>query len=589
MIASNFKKFLLDDRILHVLEKIGYKEPTPIQEMAIPKILEGVDVIASAQTGTGKTAAFLLPVLHRFTEPFQRLSKGPRMVVLVPTRELAMQVAAEAKKYSANTPGIKIACIYGGVPYQVQRKALSKNLDILVATPGRLIDLMEQNQADLSQVEFFVLDEADRMLDMGFIGPVEQIAAQMPKNHQTLLFSATIDKKILHLSKKLQKDPVEIRFKVDEATSTQIEQKLYYVDGIKHKMKVLDHILENTDISQAIVFTATKRKADELADHIQASGYKSGALHGDMNQRQRTRTIGRLREGNIQFLVATDVAARGIDISTLSHVINFDLPTQSEDFVHRIGRTGRAGATGIAISFATYAEDSLLKEISSLMKTSMVLETIAGMEPSARKTYAGPLSDRSKKRPSGGGRRESFGKRDREERSDRKNNSRDNFKQYDRPRRDREDRQEKPKPFANRGNRRDDAGFGERRSERERPSFENKRFTKREDSDFGERRREREERSSFEGKRFNKREDIGFGERRREREESSSFEGKRFGKGEKSDFGERRRERKERSSFEAKRFGKREKSGFGARGPRKEQKFEKPLKPKFFRTLSVGE
>src|ERR1700733_1049620 len=196
-----FKNFCLDERILNVIEKIGYKEPTPIQNMAIPKILEGLDLVATAQTGTGKTAAFLLPVLHRLAAPYHRQSKGPRLVVLVPTRELAMQVATEAKKYSAELRGTSIACIYGGVPYDVQRKSLSKNLDILIATPGRLIDLMEQNRVDLSKVEVFILDEADRMLDMGFIGPVEQIASHMPEIRQTLLFSATIDKKILHLSK----------------------------------------------------------------------------------------------------------------------------------------------------------------------------------------------------------------------------------------------------------------------------------------------------------------------------------------------------------------------------------------------------
>jgi superfamily II DNA/RNA helicase len=406
-----FKNFSLDQRILNVLEKIGYKEPTPIQNMAIPKILEGLDLVASAQTGTGKTAAFLLPVLHKLTAPYNRQSKGPRLVILVPTRELAMQVANEAKRYSAELFGTHIACIYGGVSYDVQKKMLSKNLDILVATPGRLIDLMEQNRVDLSRVEVFVLDEADRMLDMGFIGPVEQIASHMPELRQTLLFSATIDKKILHLSKKLQKDPIEIRFQVDQPTSTQIEQKLYYVDGIKHKMRLLDHLLENTDIGQAIVFTATKRKADELADHLQTKGYSSGSLHGDMNQRQRTRTVARLREGKIKFLVATDVASRGIDVATLSHVINFDLPAQSEDFIHRIGRTGRAGATGIAISFATHQEERVLKEISKLTKSPMMPHIIVGLEPSLASKSISQANTFSQRRHNSDKRTHSFEKK----------------------------------------------------------------------------------------------------------------------------------------------------------------------------------
>lgn len=422
-----FKNFCLDERILNVIEKIGYKEPTPIQNMAIPKILEGLDLVASAQTGTGKTAAFLLPVLHKLAAPYNRQSKGPRLVVLVPTRELAMQVAAEARKYSAELRGTQIACIYGGVPYTIQKKSLSKNLDILVATPGRLIDLMEQNRVDLSKVEVFILDEADRMLDMGFIGPVEQIASHMPAMRQTLLFSATIDKKILHLSKKLQKDPIEIRFQVDQATSTQIEQKLYYVDGIKHKMRLLEHLLENTDISQAIVFTATKRKADELADHLQTKGYSSSSLHGDMNQRQRTRTIARLREGKIKFLVATDVAARGIDVATLSHVINFDLPAQSEDFIHRIGRTGRAGATGIAISFATYQEEGILREICKLTKNPMSSQVIEGMEPSSKSAQPSQKNFSNRDRVRGGRNRISNRGRVSDQSSERNPNQRNFF------------------------------------------------------------------------------------------------------------------------------------------------------------------
>lgn len=381
---SSFSHFNLDERILKALQEIGFQKPTPIQELTIPQVLEGKDVIASAQTGTGKTAAFMLPLLHLLSHPEYKGKAGPQILILVPTRELAMQVADEAVKFSKYLPKIKTVCIYGGMPYPPQRKALASRYEILVGTPGRLIDHMEQGNIDLSNIKLLILDEADRMLDMGFIDAVEHLANASPKSRQTLLFSATIDKKILPFSRKLQNNPHEIKVEIAQQTQNNIEQRLYYVDGFNHKIQILEHILETADINQSIVFTGTIHQANDLATHLRKLGYSSEALHGDMNQRQRSRTLEKLRTGRIKFLVATDVAARGIDILSLSHVINFDLPFQPQDFIHRIGRTGRAGGKGIAITLAAYKDDFLLSKINKLMGKPIELHTIAGLEPKAK-------------------------------------------------------------------------------------------------------------------------------------------------------------------------------------------------------------
>lgn len=383
---SLFTQFGLCDPIIKAITAMGYQEPTPIQAVAIPKTLEGVDLRASAQTGTGKTAAFLLPAIHQVVTQPREKKKGPSVLVLVPTRELAMQVAEEAKKFTKHLQHIQTVCIYGGVPYPIQRKALQKKYDILVATPGRLLDHMDQGRITLSDLKLFILDEADRMLDMGFIDDVERIARSMPKDRQTLLFSATIDKSILPISERLQKDPFEIRIEPKEGMRQPIDQVLYYVDNLSHKVELLEHLLNETEFNQTIVFTSTISQADELADLLRDKGHLSGSLHGDMNQRQRTRTIDQVRKGKIRVLIATDVAARGIDISTLTHVFNFDLPFQTENFVHRIGRTGRAGAKGVAISFATYREEALLNKIQKLTGVPMTCQTVSGLEPKAKKS-----------------------------------------------------------------------------------------------------------------------------------------------------------------------------------------------------------
>ncbi len=394
----SFQDLNLQDEILKAIEDAGFTTPTPIQAEAIPQILGGFDLRASAQTGTGKTAAYLLPVLSKLMAPRVHRGIHPRVLILVPTRELAIQVSEEAVKYCRYLNKTKTVCIYGGAPYPVQNRQLARPHEILVATPGRLIDHLERKRIDLSKLEILILDEADRMLDMGFVEPVEQIAAATPKERQTLLFSATMQGSVLKLSRNLLNNPKEIVISQAHDRHENIEQRLYYVDDLQHKYRLLNHLLNDPDINQAIVFTATKRFADQLVDELYQLGCRAAALHGDMNQRQRTRTIMRLRQGEIRFLVATDVAARGIDVQTISHVINFDLPRSVEDYVHRIGRTGRAGATGLAMSFAASNERHLVSKIEQFIGQTISPHTVAGMEPVAR---ARPKFGQHKNKPQG--------------------------------------------------------------------------------------------------------------------------------------------------------------------------------------------
>ena len=380
-----FKGLIPHPKILQAIEESGYTSPTPIQNEAIPKILGGNDLRASAQTGTGKTAAFLLPSLYRLTQSANSSSsRGPRILILVPTRELAMQVASQAIKYSKYLPRMRTVCIYGGAPYPIQNKDLSRPYEILVATPGRLIDHLNRGRIDFSRMEILILDEADRMLDMGFIDPVEQIAAALPSSRQTLMFSATLKGSVLNLSKRLLKEPEEISVATDLIKPENIEQRLYQVDNLEHKYRLIDHLLDDVTTGQAIIFTSTKRQADCLVDKLCDNGLQAAALHGDMNQRQRTRTVAQLRRNEIRFLVATDVAARGIDVQTITYVFNFDLPMNVEDYVHRIGRTGRAGATGIAISFAAGKDASVIRQIEQYTQQKMSLHVVPGMEPTLK-------------------------------------------------------------------------------------------------------------------------------------------------------------------------------------------------------------
>jgi len=401
-----FEELNLNTSILKAIAETGYTQPTPIQEQAIPEIIEGHDLMASAQTGSGKTAAFILPALNRLATPSAMPGKGPRVLVLTPTRELAQQVCDAATKYGKNMR-FKIISILGGMPYPVQNRLLSSHVDILVATPGRLIDHLERGRIDFSRLEMLILDEADRMLDMGFVDDVERIAAATPATRQTLLFSATLEGVVGNLASRLLKTPKRINVSAAKDKHENIEQRMMFADDVAHKNKMLSHLLTDTEVNQALVFTATKRDADGLADQLSAQGHSVAALHGDMSQRERNRTLLNMRNGNVRILVATDVAARGLDVRGISHVINFDLPKFAEDYVHRIGRTGRGGSTGIAISFASNRDAQLLKRIERYTEQSIKMHTIEGLEPKY-KLRTGPSSDRP--RGNGGpGRGNGFG------------------------------------------------------------------------------------------------------------------------------------------------------------------------------------
>ena len=375
----SFVEMNLHPSIQKAIAGCGYNEATPIQAEAIPLAREGKDLIASAQTGTGKTAAFIIPALERLVKP-GRPGVGPRILVLTPTRELATQVADSVARYGRFIR-MRYGSIVGGMPYPDQLRLLRQPVDLIVATPGRLIDHLERGRIDLSRVELLVLDEADRMLDMGFTDAVDQIAAATPKQRQTLLFTATMDDPMARLAQRLLTEPARIAISTPKTNHDQIEQRLLVTDNLKHKHQLLQHLLEDDDIRQAIIFSATKRDADALARDLYDRGFAAAALHGDMSQGARNRTLTNLRRGKVRLLVATDVAARGLDINGISHVINFDLPRAAEDYVHRIGRTGRAGATGIAISFASPSESGYLQRIERYTGRNIPQHTIPGLEP----------------------------------------------------------------------------------------------------------------------------------------------------------------------------------------------------------------
>ena len=399
----SFATLNIDATIVQAIAAAGYTEPTAVQAQAIPVAVAGNDMMVSAPTGTGKTAAFVLPALQRLLTAPAKHGRGPRVLVLTPTRELALQVTDAVSKYSRGMRHVRTGTILGGMPYPKQRKLLDSPLDILVATPGRLIDFMDQGKVDFSRLELLILDEADRMLDMGFIKPVETIAAATPSTRQTLLFSATLDGGIGQLGKRLLRDPKLIEVAAAKARHENIEQRLHYVDDGSHKGRLLDHFLRDVALDQAIVFTATKRGADRLASKLFEEGHAAAALHGDMNQSQRNRTLAKMRSGNVRVLVATDVAARGIDVKTISHVINYDLPKAAEDYVHRIGRTGRAGLNGIAISFAAPDDGWQVRLIERYTGHAIAPHVIAGLEPKVPQRSGHKPGPRFNKSGNGGG------------------------------------------------------------------------------------------------------------------------------------------------------------------------------------------
>jgi len=365
---QTFSSLELSKPILKAIQDVGYDTPTPIQAQSIPAALEGRDVLGSAQTGTGKTAAFAIPTLSRLmAHKPEKTGRGltkPRALILSPTRELAAQIQASFASYGRHT-GLRQTAIFGGVSQFHQVKALQRGVEIIVATPGRLMDLMQQGYVDLSKIEIFILDEADRMLDMGFIDPIRKIAAKVPSKRQTLLFSATMPKEILHLANSLLTDPVRVAVDPVASAAPMIEQGIYLVQR-QQKPALMQHLLSGSGVERAIVFTKTKHGADKLAKVLGRGGVQSSTIHGNKSQNQRKLALEMFRSGKSRVLVATDVAARGLDVDGITHVYNYDLPMEAEAYVHRIGRTGRAGKTGIAISLCDKTERNLLRAIERL-------------------------------------------------------------------------------------------------------------------------------------------------------------------------------------------------------------------------------
>jgi len=384
----------LSPSILRAIEEEGYTSPTPIQEKSIPAVLKGGDLLAAAQTGTGKTAGFTLPILQRLTSNTKASSgkRQLRVLILTPTRELAAQVQESVVTYGKYT-GLKSTVIFGGVGANPQIKAIAAGLDILVATPGRLLDLMSQKCVSLDAIEILVLDEADRMLDMGFLRDIKKILAALPKQRQNLLFSATFSTEIKALADGLLNSPALIEVARSNSTNEAIAQLIHPVDrGQKHPL--LAHLIQTKQWKQVLVFTRTKHGANKLVTQLEKDGITSMAIHGNKSQSARTKALAEFKDGKITVLVATDIAARGIDIDQLPHVVNYDLPNVSEDYVHRIGRTGRAGSNGVAVSLVCVDEHQMLRDIEKLIKQKLPQEVITGFEPDPN-AVAQPIQLRS--------------------------------------------------------------------------------------------------------------------------------------------------------------------------------------------------
>ena len=370
---TNFAELGLAEPLLNALSSAGYTTPTPIQVQAIPHVLAGRDVQGIAQTGTGKTAAFALPILHRLLanrRPPPR--RGCRVLVLSPTRELASQIAENCMKYAGRT-GLRTALMFGGVPKPRQARAVQNGVDILVATPGRLMDHMQDGAVTLSGVEILVLDEADHMLDLGFIVPIRRIVSTIPAERQTLFFSATMPKEISQLAAAMLRDPVHVAVTPVATTVEKIEQRVMFVEAPR-KRHVLASILRDPDLTRTLVFTRTKHGADRVTQHLEASGISAAAIHGNKSQGQRERALASFKDGRVRVLVATDIAARGIDVDAVSHVINYELPNVPESYVHRIGRTARAGKGGVAISLCDASERSFLRSIEKTIRMRIAVD-----------------------------------------------------------------------------------------------------------------------------------------------------------------------------------------------------------------------
>ncbi len=366
----SFSELELVEPLQRAVAAENYTHPTPIQAQAIPHLLAGRDLLGIAQTGTGKTAAFALPILQRLAATRVALKRGAmRALILTPTRELAIQIQESFRTYGRHL-SLRSAVVFGGVGQKPQVDALARGLDILVATPGRLLDLMNQRHAVLDQVSVFVLDEADRMLDKGFIHDIKRVIAALPKQRQTLFFSATMPEPIARLADNILKEPVRVEVTPPSTTVERIEQRVYFVDA-SNKRALLTELLKDQTIARALVFSRTKHGADRVAEHLERAGVRTEAIHGNKSQSARQRALGNFRDGQSRVLVATDIAARGIDIDGITHVINFDVPNVPESYVHRIGRTARAGADGIAISLCDHSERPFLRDIEKLTRQSL--------------------------------------------------------------------------------------------------------------------------------------------------------------------------------------------------------------------------
>ncbi|MBC6674722.1 MULTISPECIES: DEAD/DEAH box helicase [Acinetobacter] len=488
--SKTFADFPLHESLQQALQSLGFTSPTPVQEQSIPAALEGKDLLVSSQTGSGKTAAFLLPTLNALAAqetfvPFKERMKAitqPNILVLCPTRELAQQVSQDAIGFVRHMKGARIAAIMGGMPFGKQIQQL-KGAQVVVATPGRLLDLVNRRQIKLDQVDALIVDEADRMLDLGFSEDLEAISDLAANRKQTLMFSATFAGRIITLAERMMNDPQRIAIETGHSTNTDITQTLHWTDGFEHKKKLLTHWLSAEDVDQAVVFASTQEDTDMLAEELAEAGLSVVALHGAMPQTVRNRRLRSIREGRAKILVATDVAARGLDVPTISHVINFGLPMKNEDYVHRIGRTGRAGRTGKAITLATYRERGKIRALEDFLDARLNVSEIEGLEPSpppARGSRDGGGRGRDGRGRDGGGRdgggrgRGGFGGRDGGGRARFEGES--NFKRReggdDRPRRSYDDKprgdrpsfggEDRPRREFNNDRPRREGGFGDR-------------------------------------------------------------------------------------------------------------------------------
>lgn len=382
-----FKQFALRKELLDQIAELGYKQPTPIQEKAIPAILAGKDVLAGAQTGTGKTAAFTLPILQLLSAKSQTKTKTPNCLILAPTRELAAQVGESVQRYGKGLP-IRSTIIFGGVNEKPQKRVLHQGVDIVIGTPGRLLDLTNQGDLVLSSIDIVVLDEADRMLDMGFIHDIRKIIQKLPRKRQTLFFSATYTHDIKKLADSILNQPIEIEVARRNTSAETVDQCAYFVSK-PQKKNALIHLVKEQNWYQVLVFARTKHGANRLAKQFESANISSTTIHGNKSQNARTRALAEFKEGKVQVMVATDIAARGLDINELPVVVNYELPNVSQDYIHRIGRTGRAGNNGLAISLVMEDERQLLKSIEGLMKKKIPVKYLKGFSDDT------PLKDAS--------------------------------------------------------------------------------------------------------------------------------------------------------------------------------------------------